>query len=91
MTLTIRDEIPIASEPVSLAAGPHVFGIRVHAIRANADGTFRARLQGDAADAWRTYTVTAGTYTPGRFVAVTHDGTTLTAATDLLGVQLSEA
>jgi hypothetical protein len=64
----IKNYIPIASEVV---VGPeHTFAMRVHALRANADGTCYARLRGDAEDAWRTYTLTAGSFAYGDFAAV---------------------
>lgn len=64
----IKNYIPFASE---LVIGPeHVFVQRVHALRANSAGTCYARLRGDASDAWRTYTLTAGDYAYGEFAAV---------------------
>lgn len=64
----IKNYIPIRSE---IVVGPeHTFVTRVHAIRANEDGTCYARLVGDPPDAWRTYTISAGDYIFGEFAAV---------------------
>lgn len=69
--MSIRD-LPIASEAVDLSSADHTFSRTVHAIRAEAAGTFYATLvgEGSVAESSLPYSVQAGDYVLGRFVSV---------------------
>jgi hypothetical protein len=68
MQFTVKNYIPVESEAVGTPT--HTFTKRVHAIRADVDGTVQARLRGDGVTDWRAYTLVAGEYLFGEFAAI---------------------
>ena len=65
-------DIPVAAEAVDMSATDHDFTRRVHAIRAEAAGTFYATLRGEGSTAESSlpYVVSAGDIVPGDFASV---------------------
>jgi hypothetical protein len=90
----MRAYIPIGAETVDMSSTDHTFTRTVHAIRANASGTFYATLRGEGStsETSQAYTVVAGDIVLGYFVT-TERATSDAAfqnATSLVGLILPE-
>ena len=68
MSLRTKTDQPVAHEVTRKPA--HTFARRVHAIRANVDGTCHLRMREDAEGEFVKYTLVAGEVVVGEFVEV---------------------